>query len=223
MSKNCSFKEYNVVNTLATNGWFNNEYSKPITDSNRNFSILPIQNYETKRISKELVLTETPESISKQLTVQGPTTKEELILDSDPTTYSTKLNVEKTISGTYSLDTINLFQYGEIEITNASATPQFTEISIEENNNIPSLPTNSEIISQKTTDVSVDENIDNRKITVVSNLKREIEANAVLRKISGDSIQYVKAANSLSIMGFNGNSITSGITFLMILRVMIGY
>lgn len=213
LSKNCSFKEYNVVNTLATNGWFNNEYSKPITDSNRNFSILPIQNYETKRISKELVLTETPESISKQLTVQGPTTKEELILDSDPTTYSTKLNVEKTISGTYSLDTINLFQYGEIEITNASATPQFTEISIEENNNIPSLPTNSEIISQKTTDVSVDENIDNRKITVVSNLKREIEANAVLRKISGDSIQYVKAANSLSIMGFNENSITSGITF----------
>lgn len=214
LSKNCFFKEYNVINTLVTNGWFNNEYFKPITDLNRNFSTLKITDYETKRISEKVVLTETPESINKQLTVQGPTTEEELVLDSDPKeAYLTKLNVEKTVSGTYSLDTINLFQFGEIKITNSSVTPQFTEISVEENNNIPSLPTNSEIVSQKTTDVSIDGNVDNRKITVVANLKREVRANVVKREISGDSIQYVKAANSLNIMGFDGNSISSGITF----------
>lgn len=214
LSTNYRFKEYNAIYTLVTNGWFNNEYSKPITDYNRDFSTLPIENYETKRLSGELSLSETQESINKQLNITGPKTESELIRDTNPgDEYSTVLSTEKTITGEYSLNTINLFQYGDIDISIKSTTPKFTKVTLEENNNIPTLPTNSEINSQKTTDISINGNEDNRKLTIVVDLNREVHSLVSQKEIKGDKIKYIKAVDSLNIMGFNGNNISFGIPY----------
>lgn len=217
LTKNFKCIEYNAIYTLITNGWFNKEYIKSVKDSVENFSLLPFTNYMNKILSNDIQFNETEESLNNTVTVSGnnPETYEDLVLDPDASTpvqlieYKTDLNINKSISGDYSLKNINLLQYGKLNLKNEEITPKFTDELLEEEYN-DNLKTNSSILNF-TNEQSGETNND-RTININVKLNRYIQSKATEKKLTGDSIGYKKFYPS-GILGYSDGALSSGIPF----------
>lgn len=198
IDENPDFKyvEYNVYNTLFTNGVFNKEYNSQITNSNKNFSTLDIKDYvelytsgfEDFTISGSTSPTDTPNYPSL------------LLRQSDVpswSTYEDEVSVIRSISSTSTTSFINNLHYGILDV------PESDLVSAEFLNT-PIFKDSSGYISETLSSNIVVNSATSISMTIEGNLTKTIKAKGVPKSLDAYGIGYSRVT-STSNLGFKGD------------------